>query len=165
MRLAIIFASLLGTAIGSVAIGACGGKAAPVVQSPTGERPLFDRLGALTSITQIVDDFLTTVQSDDRINQYFNADDPPKLKAKLVDQFCFYADGPCKYEGKNLRATHAEMGITGADFDYLVEDLKAALTQNRVQDHEQQQLLDKLGVNDPPAAPATTQPESAGSSS
>jgi hemoglobin len=90
------------------------------------------------------------VAADTRINRYFAtvASDPSLLgafKGKLVDQICQASGGPCKYTGKDMKSAHAGMGITGAEFDALVEDLVGALDRFKVGPREKEQLLGALG--------------------
>jgi hemoglobin len=108
------------------------------------EKPLFDRLGGKDAITAVVDDFVANVVADDRINKYFAKADPAKLKEHLVNQICEASGGPCKYEGKDMKAAHAGMGITDEDFNALVEDLKKALDKHNVGAEEQEALLGAL---------------------
>ena len=85
-----------------------------------------------------------------RINGYCldTAADPKRLahfKMNLVDQICEASGGPCKYKGKDMKTAHAGMGITGADFNALVEDLVAALDKFHVGEREKNDLLGALG--------------------
>ena len=88
---------------------------------------LYKSLGGKKAITAVVDDFVGRVAADNRINSFFKATaaDPKRLakfKKNLVDQICEAAGGPCKYKGKDMKTAHAGMGISGADFDALVQD-------------------------------------------
>lgn len=114
------------------------------------EKSLYDRLGKKPAITAVVDEFIARVAADTKINRYFAAAaaDPARLasfKAKLVDQICQAAGGPCKYTGKSMMAAHAGMGITGPEFDALVGDLVGALDKFKVKDKEKNDLLGALG--------------------
>src|SRR6266487_625497 len=85
-----------------------------------------------------------------RINAFFGAraSDPARLKkfkGNLVDQICQASGGPCKYKGKDMKAAHMGMGVSGADFTALVEDLVGALDKFKVGAHEKDQLLGALG--------------------
>ena len=115
------------------------------------EKSLYDRLGGKASITAVVDEFVSRVAADTRINSYFaaTAADPARLKAfkgKLVDQICEASGGPCKYMGKDMKSAHMGMGVSGADFDALVGDLVGALDKFKVGQHEKDQLLGALGA-------------------
>jgi hemoglobin len=114
------------------------------------EKSLFDRLGGRKAITAVVDEFVKRVAADNRINTFFaqTASDEKRLrtfKGKLVDQICEASGGPCKYKGKDMKAAHMGMGVSGPDFDALVEDLVGALDMFKVGAHEKDQLLGALG--------------------
>jgi hemoglobin len=106
---------------------------------------LYERLGGLEAITAVVDSFVARCAGDDRINKKFVRTDIPRLKKMLVDQVCEAAGGPCTYAGRSMRETHDGMGVTGGEFDALVEDLIAALKEFEVPDAGQQELLGVLG--------------------
>jgi hemoglobin len=114
------------------------------------EKSLYDRLGGKKSIAAVVDEFVGRVAADKRINAYFaaTASDAKRLKkfkSNLVDQICEAGGGPCKYKGKTMKAAHMGMGVTGGDFNALVEDLVGALDTFKVGQHEKDQLLGALG--------------------
>jgi hemoglobin len=113
-------------------------------------KSLYERLGGKKAITAVVDDFVGRVAADTRINAFFaqTAADPKRLakfKGNLVDQICEASGGPCKYKGKDMKTAHQGMGIAGADFNALVEDLTAALDHFKVGDQEKNELLGVLG--------------------
>ena len=152
-----VLVALCAVATASVGVMGCGGKA-PGPAQPTGGPVLYDRIGGSKVVAAIVDDFIATVQADARINAYFVGGDLPRLKTMLGDQLCFYASGPCKYEGKNLHDAHEAVGVTGADFAALVEDLTSAIDKQQLARPERDELLGKLGavVSADPAAPGPT---------
>ena len=113
------------------------------------EKSLYDRLGGKKAITAVVDEFVGRVAADTRINAFFaaTAADARRLatfKSKLVDQICEASGGPCKYTGKDMKSAHMGMGISGGDFNALVEDLVSALDKFKVPQHEKDQLLGAL---------------------
>ena len=113
------------------------------------EKTLYDRLGGKKAITAVVDEFVGRVAADTRINSYFAAAaaDPQRLasfKMKLADQICQASGGPCKYMGKDMKTAHMGMGISGGDFNALVQDLSGALDKFNVGAHEKDQLLGAL---------------------
>src|SRR5687768_3994926 len=88
--------------------------------------------------------------ADKRINGFFakTASDPERLKTfkmHLVNQICEAGGGPCKYTGKDMKTAHVGMGVSGADFNALVEDLVGALDKFKVGKTEKDQLLAALG--------------------
>src|SRR5215468_5006650 len=109
------------------------------------QKSLYDRLGGKDAITAVVDDFVANVAADSRINGFFAKADVPRLKRNLVDQICQATGGPCTYTGKDMRTAHKGMGITDADFNALVQDLKKSLDKFKVPAKEQGELLGALG--------------------
>src|SRR5256885_1222428 len=88
---------------------------------------LYDRLGGLDAIQAVVGQFVSNVGGDNRINGFFANTDLANLQRLLVEQICQATGGPCVYTGRSMADTHRGLGITGADFNALVEDLVAAL--------------------------------------
>jgi len=110
---------------------------------------LYDNLGGKKAIAAVVDEFVSRVAADNRINAFFKqtAADPKRLasfKAKLVDQICEATGGPCKYKGKSMKAAHMGMGVSGGDFNALVEDLSGALDKFKVKEADKNALLGAL---------------------
>jgi hemoglobin len=105
---------------------------------------LYDRLGGKDALTAVVDDFVARCAGDDRINAKFARTDIPRLKKMLVDQVCEATAGPCTYTGRDMKETHAGMGVTKGEFESLVEDLVATLDRFEVPKPEQQELLGLL---------------------
>ena len=118
--------------------------------APKSEATLYDRLGGKEAIQAVVSDFVDTVGSDERItNQEVAARlkviDIDRLKALLVDQVCMGSGGPCEYKGRNMKETHVGLGITDAEFDYVVDDLVKTLDKYKVPEKEKNDLLAILG--------------------
>lgn len=111
-----------------------------------GERKsLYDRLGARPAIQAVVDDFVGNIAEDTRINQRFAGANIFKIKANLVDQICEVAGGPCTYTGQSMKAVHAGMKLSDAEFDAFVDDLAKSLDKVKVPAQEKGELLSALG--------------------
>ncbi len=117
--------------------------------SPAGDTPmeksLYDRLGGKTAITAVVDDFVGRVAADTRISGKFANANIPRLKSMLIDQICQASGGPCTYTGRDMKSTHAGMGVSSSDFDALVGDLVTTLNKFKVPKKEKNELLGALG--------------------
>ena len=113
-------------------------------KSTMSDKPLYERLGGKPAITAVVEDFVGRVAADDRINGKFANTDIPRLKMLLVEQICQASGGPCSYTGRSMKATHAGMGVSKADFDALVGDLVATLNKFKVPEREKNALLGAL---------------------
>jgi hemoglobin len=114
------------------------------------DKTLYQRLGGKKAITEVVDEFVSRVAADSRINGFFKqtAGDPERLamfKGNLVDQIYQASGGPCTYKGKDMKTAHKGMGISGDDFNALVEDLVGALDKFKVGEKEKNELLGVLG--------------------
>ena len=133
----------------AASLAACGGKArGPETTGGDGggaSATLYDRLGKRDAIALVVKDFVEQrVAKDNRINAFFANADIPGLEAKLIDQICQASGGPCTYTGKDMKTAHVGMNIKDADFNALVEDLKASLDHFKVPAKEQQELIGAL---------------------
>jgi hemoglobin len=106
---------------------------------------LYERLGGKNAIAAVVDDFVARCAKDGRINPKFAKSDIPRLKKMLIDQVCEATGGPCTYAGRDMKETHAGMGVTSGEFDALVQDLVASLDQFDVSKGDQNELLGLLG--------------------
>ena len=135
-------------------VSSCGGKkdAAPEAATPAVEpqavaapKSLYDRLGGEAAIKAVVDEFVANVSADTRINKWFANADIDRLKGNLVNQIGQASGGPQVYTGRDMKTTHAGMGIDDAAFDALVEDLVKALDAAGVQQKEKDELLGILG--------------------
>ena len=131
-------------ALFALAVVACQ-PAPPPAPPPAPEASLYQRLGGQPAITAVVDDFVANVAADNRINRFFAHTNIPHLKMELVSQICQATGGPCVYAGRPMRAVHAGMHITDADFNALVGDLVKTLNKFNVPPKEQQELLGILG--------------------
>lgn len=105
---------------------------------------LYTRLGGNAAITAVVDEFLANVVADARINKFFANVDAARLRTLLIEQIGAATGGPEVYTGRDMKTTHAGMGITDADFNALVEDLVKALDKFSVPEKEKTELLTAL---------------------
>ena len=105
---------------------------------------LYQDLGELQGIENIVNDFLFGLGSDPRIAHHFAEADPERLRSKLVEQFCAESGGGCTYTGDSMKDSHAGMNITHADFNALVEVLIDAMEKNDISVAAQNRLLQRL---------------------
>ena len=88
----------------------------PVTTGHAAPPSLYKRLGKKEAITAVVDDFVTRVANDPRINGKFAGANIPRLKALLVEQICAATGGPCVYTGRDMKTAHKGMGISESDW-------------------------------------------------
>ncbi len=141
-----------------VAIMSCGGnkdaasptaaaqpETPPPAEAAALQKTLYERLGGEAAIKAVVDEFVANVGADTRINQFFANANLDRLKGHLVNQIGQASGGPQQYTGRDMKTAHAGMGIDGAAFDALVEDLVKALDKFSVPEQEKSELLAVLG--------------------
>lgn len=136
---------LLALTLGAAACG--GGKQEPTTTTVTqpSDKSLYDRLGGVDAIKAVVKDFVEEqVAKDARINARFMNTDLAKLQEHLTNQICEATGGPCTYAGRNMKESHAGMGITEAEWGALVEDLQKSLAKFNVPKAEQDELIGAL---------------------
>jgi hemoglobin len=109
------------------------------------KKSLYERLGGVSALTAVVDEFVARCAADARINKKFAKTDIPRLKLHLVEQLCAATGGPCEYTGRDMKTTHKNMKVTAGEFDALVEDLVGALDKFNVPAAEKNELLGILG--------------------
>jgi len=135
----------------SVGILLCGAKGAKHPSKPS----LFKRLGGINAIATVVDDFVDRLYADPVIKANpvvkadFDRSGKAGLKFHLTSMICKAAGGPCKYVGRTMKDSHEGMGISEAEWDAAVKDLKAALDGADVPEQEQSELLGVVASTKP----------------
>ena len=118
-------------------------------------KSLYDRLGGVSAISAVVDQFITNVAADPNMVRTFtpllqevqkgNTARLTALRNNLIDQIGQASGGPQKYTGKDMVTAHKGMKITDTEFNSLVNDLVIALNKFNVPSTEQNELLGVLG--------------------
>ena len=106
--------------------------------------PVFKDFGELPGLTALMDDFMRRMVADPRTRSFFENADQVKIKRLLVEQFCVILGGPCSYTGRDMKTTHAGLGINRGNFNALVEDLQWAMNKQHIPFRAQNKLLAKL---------------------
>jgi hemoglobin len=108
------------------------------------EDNLYVQLGERAGIADVVEDLLYLIVDDTRISYQFKGINVAQFHRNLTDQLCELSGGPCEYSGREMRESHAAMGITDTQFNALAENLILAMEQNDVPTAAQNQLIKKL---------------------
>ena len=93
---------------------------------------LYERLGAMDGITQIVRDTIALHLENDEIAHYFEGVDLDNLTGHVAAFFAAGTGGPANYQGRDMTTTHADMNMSNADFDSAVADVLEAVRSNGV---------------------------------
>lgn len=88
---------------------------------------LHDRLGGADALTAVVHAFYDRVLADPALAPYFTETDRAWLEKRQVQFFTQALGGPTGYRGRSMRKAHAELGVTGEDFDRVAAHLVATL--------------------------------------
>jgi hemoglobin len=113
-------------------------------QAQVRDDSLYQQLGAEPGLTRLMDDFMTRLLADARMNPFFKDVDHPHVKAQLVAQFCEVSGGPCRLKGPDMKKAHEGMDITKRDFNALVEVLQQSMSAQGIAFATQNRLLARL---------------------
>ena len=64
-----------------------------------------------------------------------------RIRQLVVDQLCAATGGPCVYLGRDMKSSHAGLGITSRDWELAVNHLVATLEKFRVPAKEKNEVL------------------------
>lgn len=112
--------------------------------TPYDSARLIADFGGREGIRRIAIRTVELSEADPRIAAIFAAHDLVRLKRTLDEQFCYLLGAGCDYTGRDMRSAHAQMGVTKADLNALVENLQAAMREAQVPFAAQNRLLAKL---------------------
>ena len=124
--------------------------AAPALAQTAPAQPptLYKRLGGYDALAAVTDDFLTRLTSDAQFARFFaghSTDSLKKIRQLIVDQLCAATGGPCVYIGRDMKTSHAGLGISERDWDATVKHLVATLDKFSVAAREKDEVLGAVG--------------------
>ncbi len=102
---------------------------------------LYQQLGQLAGIEQLVDGLLGEIEHDRQIVHHFRDTDIERFRKLLIEQLCELSGGPCRYSGATMQESHTGFQITQADFDNLVRHLMKVMSAQQISISAQNQLL------------------------
>jgi hemoglobin len=117
----------------------------------TKQASLYDRLGGLAPISVVVSDFIDALVPDTLLNANPAIDaarkrvPAPYLKYHVTALVCQVTGGPCHYEGRTMKDSHAHLNITEREWDRMATIFKEILAKHNVPAKETQELLDIVG--------------------
>lgn len=104
----------------------------------------FNAFGGKEGLVRIMDDFMIGLVADPRTKPFFDNNKQAFIKAMLVEQMCELMNGGCKYPGRDMTASHANMKVNREAFNALVEQFQFAMDKHNVPFSAQNKLLAKL---------------------
>jgi hemoglobin len=109
---------------------------------------LYDRLGGLAPLSVVVSDFIDALVPDAALNANPAIAAARKrvpaayLKYHVTAMVCQATGGPCQYQGRGMKESHAHLNITEGEWDRMVTLFKGVLAKHGVPAPETQELLD-----------------------
>jgi len=118
--------------------------AAPLAAQQATAPTLYKRLGGYDALAAVTDDFVGRLAGDPSLSKFFvghSTDSLKRIRQLVVDQLCFATGGPCVYIGRDMKSTHAGLGITEKDWETSVKHLVATLDKFNVPAKEKEEVL------------------------
>ncbi len=97
----------------------------------------------------MTDDFLGRLSADPAFTRFFaghSTDSIKRIRQNIVDQLCAMTGGPCVYLGRDMKTSHAGLGVTEKDWDTSVKLLVATLDKFSVPAKEKDEVLGAVGA-------------------
>ena len=108
------------------------------------DQTLYQRLGGYDAVAAATDDVLARTVNDPVLKVYFKGlsqDSMRKLRQLFVDFLVSAAGGPAYYTGRDMRTTHAGLGISDAEWQTFVGHTRATLEHLHVPERESGDFL------------------------
>ena len=112
--------------------------------TPTNEPSLYQRLGGYDAIAAACDDLLARLQADPQLGGFWkgaSTDNRRRARQLIVDFMTEAAGGPAYYTGRDMKTSHAGMGITAGDWQVFMRHARATLEHFGVGEREQADVL------------------------
>lgn len=81
----------------------------------------FQQLGGLPKVEQIVDNFITEIEYDETMFEFFKDSNIDRFREKMIEHICHLTGGPCEYTGDKMEQVHAGMNISEGNFNHAVD--------------------------------------------
>jgi hemoglobin len=91
---------------------------------------IFETIGGDSVFAEAVDEFYRKLLSDPVIAVFFESTDTARLTTHQRMFLTAALGGPDAYEGRDMRAAHAHLQITDADFEKYLEFLAETLAEH-----------------------------------
>jgi hemoglobin len=108
------------------------------------DRALYFRLGGYDAVAAFVDDLLGRLFRDPRLGPYWKGKCQHSLRKDrqlLVDFLCMATGGPVFYFGRDMKTSHAGLGIDATDWSVFMAHTTAVLDDLGAQDPEKSEVL------------------------
>jgi hemoglobin len=129
---------------------ATGSQRAPIANTPSSSQrgSLYERLGGRAAIFQLMSASIESLHHHEQLGRQnpkvaaaASVSDLTDVKQKVTDFACRLTGGPCTYTGRTMRASHAHLDITEADWVLFWDDTVRLLNEHGVPMREREELL------------------------
>jgi hemoglobin len=90
---------------------------------------IVDKIGGEAAIDRIVGRFYDKVLNDRRIAHHFLNANIPRVRRMQTKFLTFAFGGAAEFDGKSLKLAHAHLDLRDCDFDAVMENLCAVMTE------------------------------------
>lgn len=111
-----------------------------------GSLTLFERLGGIGQIADVVNETVDRTSKDPRVSHVFQGTKLAPVKESVVQHLCDISGGPCKYEGATMEKAHTGLAITLEQFEIMDNYLVQALSARGVSQDAIEELGKLLGA-------------------
>jgi hemoglobin len=101
---------------------------------------LYERLGGMSVIREVVSDTIDRTAADPRTKPIFDGIKLAPVKESVAIHFCEITGGPCIYDGASMSKAHSGMQISSAQFDLMDDYLGKALTKQGISEADKAAL-------------------------
>ncbi len=105
---------------------------------------LYNKIGGEQTIERIATHFVDEIGNDEIIVAYFEKSNVDRFHQSFKIHLCSLIDGPCKYEGDDLKEVHRGMNITEGDFNRIVDLLINAMRTAGLTHRERNRVLARV---------------------
>ena len=105
---------------------------------------LYRRLGGYDVIAAVIDGFLSRFGSDPGLARFGGGrslHSRQRTRQLIVEQICALAGGPCVYTGRDMKSSHAGLGITEADWKVTLQHVAGAMEEYDVAPRERDEFV------------------------
>lgn len=107
-------------------------------------KSLYARLNGYDGLAAIVDEFLQTLASESQMARFaaaMNLDSRRRNRQLTLDYLCAATGGPAFYLGKDMKTSHAGLGISASDWKVAMDHIERALKKLKVPESDGKDLL------------------------
>ncbi|MDF1622828.1 group I truncated hemoglobin [Pseudohongiella nitratireducens] len=107
----------------------------------TSSQSLYAELGGEDKVDEVVENFITEIEFDPMMYDYFKDSDIGRFREKFTEHFCMLTGGPCEYTGDTMEQVHTGMEISEANFNHAVDLLISAMNKANIPHRLQNRVL------------------------